>query len=42
MIILENGNVTRENIADVDIFNNEKFIFKENVTIEIVWPGNVL
>ena len=34
----------RENIADVDISNcyNEKFIFKENVTIEIVWPGNII
>ena len=31
----------RENIADVDISNDKKFIFKENVTIEIVWPGNI-
>ena len=32
----------RENIADVDISNDKKFIFKENVTIEIVWPGNII
>ena len=34
IIIIENGNVTRENVADVDISNNEKFFFKENVTIK--------
>ncbi len=40
---LENGNVTRENIAEVDMNDlNERFMFKENVTIEIIWPGNIL
>ena len=34
--------MTRENIADVDIYASEHFTFKENVNDKTVWPGIVM
>lgn len=34
------GNVTRTTVAEVEIHSNEsKFVFKQNVTVETLWPG---
>ena len=39
---LDEETVTRANVADVEIFNNEsEFVFKEYVTVETLWPGIV-
>ena len=34
--------MTRENIADVDIYASENFTFKENVNDKTIWPGIVM
>ena len=40
VIIIADGNVTRTNVADVEIFSNSsRFVFKENETTKMLWPG---
>ena len=42
IIVYIEGNVTRTNVADVEIFSKySRFVFKENMTVKTVWPGNL-
>ena len=42
IVMLAKGNVTRANVADVEINNNaRRLLFRENVTENTLWSGTV-